>query len=186
MNEKWEIVQNRDGSLLVLKGTNIVLLRTDGITGYGFVKEYLRETGKHYRNHLLATDLLLQRLLGDRYGNVRKVSNVYHSYLAMLSLCCRFGKVCAVSSACPFNGFHPSNKDKLMAGCNPVYELPMTPTQARVAGMLVSTAYSLSDIAEVLCLSESRVRSLASIVYATMGVEGRQELVILLQGKRIL
>lgn len=185
MEEKLKIALREDGSMLVIGSREVVLLRTDGVTGYGFAREYLRVTGKHYRSHLLAVDLILQRMMGDRYMHVRKVLPVYHSHLAAVSLCCRFMGECALRMVCPFNGYLPLNKDKLMVGCNPVYELPMTPAQARVAGMLANTAYSLAEIAEVLCLSESRVRSLASIVYATMGVEGRQELVILLQGKRI-
>lgn len=175
-----------DGSMLVIGSREVVLLRTDGVTGYGFVREYLRMTGKHYRSHLLAVDLILQRIMGDRYTHVRKVPPVYHSHMAAVSLCCRFMDGCALRMVCPFNGYLPSNKEKQMVGCNPVYELPLTPSQARVAGMLVNTAYSLADIAEVLCLSESRVRSLASIVYATMGVEGRQELAVLLRDKRIV
>lgn len=185
MEEKWEIIWKKDGSLVVIGSKEAVLIRMDGVTGYSFVREYLRVTGKYYRSHLLAVDQILQRVMGERYAHVRKIPNVYHSHLAVMSLCCRFLGECPVRAACPFNGFHPSNKEKRMVGCNPVYELPMTPTQVRMADMLVNTAYSLSDIAEVLCLSESRVRSLASIVYASMEVEGRQELAILLRNKRI-
>lgn len=186
MEEKLRVIKEKDGSLwIVVNGKSVYQIRTDGVTGYGFVREYLRTIGVHFRSHLIAVDMILQRMMGDRYAHVRKVSNVYYSHLVAVSLCCRFTDGCAVRSACPFNGFHPSNKGKLIVGCNPVYELPMTPTQVRVAELLVNTAYSLSDMAEVLCLSESRVRSLASIVYATMGVDGRQELVILLRGKRI-
>lgn len=186
MEEELRVIKGKEDSLwVVVNRESIFQIRTDGVTGYGFVREYLRMTGKHYRSHLMAVDMILQRMMGERYAHVRKIPNVYHSHLAVMSLCCRFTDGCAVRSACPFNGFHPSNKGKLIVGCNPVYELPITPTQARVAELLVNTAYSLSDMAEVLCLSESRVRSLASIVYTTMGVEGRQELVILLRGKRI-
>lgn len=44
----------------------------------------------------------------------------------------------------------------------------------------------LTDIAETLCLSEGRVRNLASLVYSIMDIEGRQELVLILRGKRIV
>lgn len=186
MEEKWKVIKNEDGSMMVItNSSNVVLLKSDGTTGYGFVREYLKMTGKNYRNHLIAVDLILQRQLGERYVNVRKIPNVYHSYLAMLSLSCRFSNDCALYAVCPFNGYRPSNKDKRMVGCNPIYELPLTDTQARAADMLVNTAYSLSDMAEVLGISESRMRSLASIVYAVMGVEGRHELVFLLRNKRV-
>lgn len=186
MEENRKVVKWKDGSLWVITAEGkTFLVKPDGVTGYGFVREYLRITEKHYRSHLMAADMILQRMLGDRYGYIRKVPNIYQAYLAIVSLSCRYSEECTLSAVCPFNGFHTLNKDKRMVGCNPVYELSLTPSQAKIADMLVNTAYSLSDMAEVLCLSESRVRSLASIVYATMGVDGRQELAILLRGKRI-
>lgn len=201
----WWIMKESDGGVLVIfESGKVVRVKNDGVTGYDFVLWYLKMLEKKYRSHLMAADLLLQDLLKDKYRNVRKIKNVYNSYLATVSLSCGFASnsqepcfkeyfgfffsrgECPIRSACPYNGYHSSHKGNRLVCCHPVYELPLTISQCKAAELLVNTAYSLSDIAAVLCISEGRMRNLASVIYETLGVENRQELVLLLKGKRLV
>ena len=205
MGKTWRVIKNPDGSVsIILSEQKVILVRNDGRTGYDFVEYYLNLIGKRYGNHLVAADLMLQTLLGEQYGNIRSIKKVYNSYLALISMNCAFssnshtpdyeeGKGfffkqsdCPIRAVCPFNGYSLYHKDRRIVCCNPIYELAMTPLQARMADLLVNTSYNLTDIAETLCLSEGRVRNLASLIYSIMDVEGRQELVLLLRGKRIV
>lgn len=204
MGKTWRVIKNPDGSAsIVLSEQKVCLIRNNGRTGYDFVEYYLDLIGRRYSNHLVAADLLLQTLLGEQYGNIRSIKKVYNSYLALTSLNCAFSSNsptpdyeegtgfffkqsdCPIRAVCPFNGYNPHHKDRRIVCCNPIYELPMNPLQAKMTDMLVNTSYSLTDIAEALCLSEGRVRNLASLIYSIMEVESRQELVLLLRGKRI-
>lgn len=205
MDKSWRIVKNEDGSVLVIMdNAKCILVRNDGITGFAFVDAYLNMMSRNYQNHLIAADLILQRQVGERYGNIRRIPKVHRSYLAIVSMSCAFASdssepaytegrgfhfqrsECALRSICPFNGYHPSNKGKKLVCCNPIHELSLTPTQLSLANYLVNTSFDLKDIAETMNLSESRVRSLASLVYSLLEAENRQELVMLLKNKRIL
>ena len=204
--KQWEAeTRMRDGQVNVefADGRRIVV-KNDGVTGYDFVVKYLEQLELHYSAHLLAIDQILQRDLADDYKTVKSVPNVYRAHLAVQSLNCVFGRcdevldcdaqgdfhmeftVCPRRATCRFNGYNERYKDKLIVGCNPVYECGLTPTQARVADLLVNTNLNYEQIAEVLGNSKRTAEWTGRQVFAILGVSSRPELAQKLKGKRLL
>ncbi len=204
--KEWEAeTRMRDGQVNVefADGTRIVV-KNDGITGYSFVTEYLQRMKIHYSAHLLAIDQILQRDLGDDYKTVKAVPNVYNSHLAVQSLNCVFGKcdevfdcdengefhleftACPRRAICRFNGYNEKYKDKLLVGCNPVYECGLTPSQARLANLMANSDMQEQDMAEALNVSPSTVKNTRKAIFATLEVCSRAELIKKLRGKRLL
>lgn len=200
----WEAWTRPDGMVNIqTEGGDVVTVRNDGTTGYGFALEYLQRMRSHYRNHLRAADLILQRQLGDRYKHVSKVPNLYNSHLALVSMNCAFGAMdhvpdcdhegnfhfefagCPFRATCPYNGYNPDNRGNELVCCNPVYDAGLTPRQREVADLLVTTTLTNEEMAEALGISTARVKHHASDIYATLGVNTRQELTLLLKDKRI-
>ncbi len=195
----------RDGQVNVefADGTRMVV-KNDGVTGYGFVQEYLERMKVHYSAHLLAIDQILQRDLADDYRTVKAVPNVYNAHLAVQSMNCVFGKcdevfdydkngefhmeftVCPRRATCRFNGYNEKYRDKLTVGCNPVYECGLTPSQARLARLMVDSDMQEMEMAEALNVSLSTVRNTRKAVFAALGVGCRAELTKKLKGKRLL
>ena len=58
--------------------------------------------------------------------------------------------------------------------------------QSKVAEMMVNTGLTYQEMAEVLGVSEGRVKNLASMVFTELGVGGRPELTLHLRGKRLV
>lgn len=204
MTGGWEAWTTPEGMVGVqLENGEIITVKNDGVTGYGFVMEYLEKMSVNYRNHLRAADLILQQQMGERYKHVRKVPNLYNSNLAVISMNCAFGNMdhvpdydgnggfhfefarCPFRATCPFNGYNPANREKELVCCNPVYETGLTPRQREAAHYLTTTGYSTAEIAAAMCVSEARIKQLASSVYLHLGVNSRQELTLLLKDKRI-
>jgi DNA-binding CsgD family transcriptional regulator len=203
--KEWEAeTRIRDGQVNVefADGSRIVV-KNDGVTGYGFVTEYLQRMKVHYSAHLLAVDQILQRDLADDYKSVKAVPNLYNSHLAVQSMNCVFGKcdevydydrngefnmeftVCPRRATCRFNGYNEKYRDKLVVGCNPVYECGLTPSQARVADLLVNTDMGYGQMAEALGNSRRTVEWTGRQVFAALEVGSRAELVKKLKGKRL-
>ena len=204
MKGGWEAWTTPEGMVAIqMADGEIITVKNDGVTGYGFALDYLKKMSVNYRNHLRAADLILQRQLGDTYKHIRKIPNLYNSNLAVISMNCVFGNMdhvpdcdasgefhfefsrCPFRATCTFNGYNTANKNKDLVCCNPIYETDLTPKQREVADLLVNTSYSTSDIASVMGISETRVKHHASDVYSTIGVNTRQELMLLLKDKRI-
>lgn len=199
----WEAWSEADGGIMVkyADGT-CVTVKNDGITGYSFVLDYLREVGKHHREHLEAADMILRQEFGKEYENMSRVPNVYNANLALRSLNCAFGGIddvldfngagefraefrpCPARATCRFNGYNPNHAQRYKACCNPFYETGLTPTQLRVAELLVNTYMSVSEIANHLSLAEKSVTNHCTHIYERMGVSGRTELIKKLSGKR--
>lgn len=176
-------------------------IRSDGQTGYGWVEEYIEVMSLHHKGQILAADGILQRLFGSKYAVVKTFRRIYLSHLAIISMGCAFtpgtdglnydGKgdfrfsltPCPIRPICPFNGFRSDQNPKGPFGCNPIYETGLTPRQVEVARMLVDSLLELSEIADVLHLTEGRIRNIASEIYDAMGVKNRLELMALLKGK---
>ena len=195
----------RDGQVNVefADGTRMVV-KNDGVTGYGFVQEYLDRMKKHYSAHLLAIDHILQRDLAEDYKVIKQVPNVYNAHLAVQSLNCVFGRcdevldcdeygelnmeftACPRRATCRFNGYNEKYKDKLVVGCNPIYECGLTPSQARLAQLMVNSDMQEMEMAEALNVSLSTVKNTRKAVFATIGVGCRAELMKKLKGKRLL
>lgn len=204
MEKSWEAWTRPDGMVNIqTEGGEVMTVRNDGQTGYGFALEYLRTMSVHYRDHLRAADLILRRQLGDRYRHVSRIPNLYNSNLALVSMNCAFGTMdhvadcdrdgnfhfefapCPFRATCPYNGYSSDNRGNSLVCCNPVYDTGLTPRQREVADLLVSTAMTNAEIADVLCISEKRVKNHASDIYAALQVNTRQELTLLLKDKRI-
>ena len=202
----WEAVTRlKDGQVNVefTDGTRITV-KNDGVTGYGFVQEYLAKMRQHYSNHLLAIDQMLQQDLGEQYKYVRATPKVYDSYLAVQSINCVFGcydgrldcdedgelhfefAPCPRRAICLFNGYSERNKHKATVGCNPVYECGLTPERAKVANLLVNTGMDYTQIAETLGKSKRTTEQLGYEVFNTLDVHSRAELILKLKGKRLL
>lgn len=194
----------RDGfSRIVFDDGEELTVKNDGISGYSFVKEYLEEMREYYPSHLIAADLKLQARLGKNYKVVKAVANRYEAELALVSLNCCFGKedeirdreddgtfhpefvLCAERYNCPFNGFNPRLKEKRIVCCNPLYECGLTPTQAKVADMLVNTSLSYEDIASSMGCSYSNIDNIRKRIFAQTGAASRPELTQMLRGKRL-
>lgn len=204
MKGGWEAWTKPDGMVGVqMPDGEVITVKNDGVTGYGFALEYLQKMASGYRNHLRAADLILQRQLGEGYKHIRKVSNLYNSNLAIISMNCVFGSMdnvpdcdpsgqfhfefaaCPFRATCPFNGYNPSNQGKDLICCNPVYETGLTPRQREIADLLVRTSMTNAEIASALCITEKSVKNHATEIYSTLQVNTRQELTLLLKDKRI-
>lgn len=203
--KQWEAeTRIRDGQVNVefADGQRIVV-KNDGVTGYGFVLDYLTRMKKHYNAHLLAIDQILQRDLADDYKTVKAVPNIYNAHLAVQSINCIFGRCdevydcdengefhmeftqCPRRATCRFNGYNERYKDKVIVGCNPIYECGLTPTQAKVAELLANSSMQEKEIAEVLGSSPGTVKKRREQVFATLGVSSRPELIQKFKGKRL-
>lgn len=205
MNREWEAHTNlRDGfSKIAFADGEELTVKNDGVTGYAFVVEYLGEMEQHYRSHLMAADLKLQFRLGKNYKLIKAIPNRYRAELALVSLNCCFGKedeiadrekdgtfhpeftLCPERYNCPFNGYNPALAEKKMVCCNPVYECGMTPTQAKVADLMVNTSLAYEDMAAAMGCSPSNVDNIRKRIFALLGVASRPELVQMLRGKRL-
>ena len=204
MKGGWEAWTKPDGMVGVqMPDGEVITVKNDGVTGYGFALEYLQKMASGYRNHLRAADLILQRQLGESYKHIRKVPNLYNSNLAIISMNCVFGSMdnvtdcdpsgqfhfefaaCPFRATCPFNGYNPSNQGKDLVCCNPVYETGLTPRQREIADLLVRTSMTNAEIASALCITEKSVKNHATEIYSTLQVNTRQELTLLLKDKRI-
>lgn len=200
----FELFTNPDGTLIARYGDGrTVTINSDATQGYDFVVRYLGYMSSGYKNHLRAADLILRRQFApSEYNALRSQPNVYNAHLAVTSMHCIFGALdnvpdcdkagnlnvefvaCPMRATCPYNGY--KHTDKALVCCNPIYELPLTRRQLQVADLLVSTSYTLDDIATALHLSTQSVRNHASAIYAAMGVANRSELQLLLKYKRII
>lgn len=194
----------RDGQVNVefTDGQRIVV-KNDGITGFDFVVKYLQRMEERYGAHLIAIDQILQRDLADDYKVIKSVPNVYKAHLAVQSMNCVFGRCdevldcdldgefhmefthCPRRATCRFNGYNERYKDKIIVGCNPVYECGLTPSQARVAQLLANTDMTYEQIAETLGNSKRTAEQLGRQVFATLGVDSRPELIQRFKGKRL-
>ena len=203
--KQWEAeTRVRDGQVNVefADGQRIVV-KNDGVTGYSFVMEYLAQMEKHYGAHLLAIDQILRRDLADDYKAVKAVPNIYNAHLAVQSINCIFGRCdevydcdengefymeftqCPRRATCRFNGYNEKYKDKVIVGCNPIYECGLTPTQAKIADLLANTEMSYGQIAEALGNSKRTVEWTGRQIFATLGVSSRPELIQKFKGKRL-
>lgn len=194
----------RDGQVNVefADGRRIVV-KNDGVTGYDFVVEYLSRMEEHYSAHLTAIDQILQRDLAGDYKTVKAVPNVYRAHLAVQSMNCVFGRCdevldcdaegglhmefthCPRRATCRFNGYDERYRDKIVVGCNPLYECGLTPSQARVAQLLANTELTYEQIAETLGNSKRTAEQLGRQAFAALGVGSRPELIQKFKGKRL-
>ena len=203
--KQWEAeTRVRDGQVNVefADGQRIVV-KNDGVTGYSFVMEYLARMEKHYGAHLLAIDQILRRDLAEEYKTIKAIPNIYNAHLAVQSINCIFGRCdevydcdengefhmeftqCPRRATCRFNGYNERYKDKVIVGCNPIYECGLTPTQAKVAELLANSSMQEKEIAEVLGSSPGTVKKQREQVFATLGVSSRPELIQKFKGKRL-
>ena len=202
---QWEAeTRMRDGQVNVeFSDGERIVVKNDGVTGYGFVLEYLERMKKHYSSHLLAIDQILQRDLAGDYKAIKAISNIYNAHLAVQSMNCVFGRCdeiydcdsrgelhmeftqCPRRATCRFNGYNEKYRDRLVVGCNPVYECGLTPSQARVADLLANTDMQEKEIAEALGNAPGTIRKLREQVFAALGVNSRPELTLKLRGKRL-
>lgn len=203
--KQWEAeTRVRDGQVNVeFADGQRVVVKNDGVTGYSFVMEYLDRMEKHYGAHLLAIDQILRRDLADEYKTIKAIPNIYNAHLAVQSINCIFGRCdevydcdengefhmeftqCPRRATCRFNGYNERYKDKVIVGCNPIYECGLTPTQAKVAELLANSSMQEKEIAEVLGSSPGTVKKRREQVFATLGVSSRPELIQKFKGKRL-
>ena len=204
--KEWEAeTRMRDGQVNVEFADGLrIVVKNDGVTGFGFVVEYLERMRVHYSAHLLAIDQILQRDLAEDYKAVKAVPNIYKAHLAVQSMNCVFGKcdevydydsqgefnmeftACPRRATCRFNGYNERYKDKLVVGCNPIYECGLTPSQARLANLMANSDMQELEMAEALNVSPSTVKNTRKAVFATLGVGCRAELIKKLKGKRLV
>lgn len=203
--KKWEAeTRIRDGQVNVEFADGLrIVVKNDGVTGYGFVTEYLDRMRKHYGAHLTAIDQILQRDLADDYKTVKAIPNVYNAHLAVQSINCVFGRCdevydcdeygefhmeftqCPRRATCRFNGYNEKYRNKMIVGCNPIYECGLTPVQAKVADLLANTDMNYEQIAEAMGNSKRTAEWTGRLVFATLGVSSRPELIRKLKGKRL-
>lgn len=204
MKHGWNVILCCPDRVLIeyLDG-EMVVVSSDGRTGYGFARDYLNTMSIHYSKQLEASDHILRKMLGSTYDTIRKVNRIYESKLAVISLNCAFGGLtnnphcdlsgdlnfsppqCPLRSICPFNGVKHKNEPNIH-GCNPIYESNLTDRQKEIAMLLFETSFCMAEISNIVHLDEGRVRNISSEIYSILGVGNRQELVCLLRGKRIL
>jgi len=204
-NREWEAHTNlKDGFVKIeFSDGEELTVKNDGVSGYEFVEEYLQQMELEYPSHLLAADLKLQQRLGKSYRTIKAIPNRYKAELALVSLNCCFGKedeipdhekdgtfhpeftLCPERYSCPFNGYNPALRDKKIVCCNPIYECGLTPTQAKIADLIVNTSLSYDDMASAMGCSVSNIDNIRKRIFAQMEVSTRPELVQLLHGRRL-
>lgn len=202
---QWEAeTRMRDGQVNVeFSDGQRILVRNDGVTGYDFVQEYLGRMERNYGAHLIAIDQILQRDLAGDYVTIKAVPNVYRAHLAVQSMNCVFGRCddvydcdecgelhmeftqCPRRATCRFNGYNERYRDKVIVGCNPIYECGLTPTQAKVADLLANTDMTYEQIAEVMGNSRRTAEWTGRQVFSVLGVTSRAELIQKFKGKRL-
>ena len=202
IRDGWYILRKESDSVFIKTGKGEVIeIRADGTKGYFFAIGYLKSMSLHYQGHLQAIDRLLH-LLDDRaYISGAALPKLCIARLAVQSLKCCFGgselfpdadswgelhpKVgeCPIRSICKFNG--TGYRKTQQAGCNPVYELGLSPRQVELAKLLVNTSDDLIKIAQKMGLTENYVRKKAAEIYAYLNVENKNGLRLLLQNKRL-
>lgn len=203
--KQWEAeTRAKDGQVNIefADGQRIVV-KNDGVTGYSFVQEYLERMEKHYGAHLSAIDQILQRDLGSDYKNIKAIPHVYKSHLAVQSINCVFGRCddiydcdqdgefhteftfCPRRATCRFNGYNEKYKNKIIVGCNPVYECGLTPTQAKVADLLANTDMNYEQIAAAVGHGRRTAEKTAQSIFASLEVNSRLELIKKYKGKRL-
>lgn len=199
----WKVLHISDRETLIRKlDGEIIVISADSAQGYSFVEEYLQMMRENYSGHLLAADMLLQKILGEQYRHLRVSERLYNIRLAQLSIACVFGDTgedpdcdemgelrfryvqCPLRTVCPVNGYNVRSRNGL-ACCNPIYETILTNRQTQLADLLVNTSYSYDDIGELMNIARGRVKNLAHEVFAAIGVCDRQELTVMLKGKRL-
>lgn len=204
VHSEWEANTLPDGSVMVrFKHGETHIVKNDGVTGYEFVVPYLDEMRTHYPGHIEAADMLLNRMLGDRYIYIQKNKRVYESNLAVLSLNCAFGNLdhqadrestgdyhpeftgCPFRAICPFNGYATWNSGKKTVCCNPVYETGLSRRELDIAYQLVTSEMSIAEIAAICNISTGHCKAVCNDIYKHFGINSRQELVQLLKNKRI-
>ena len=205
MNREWEAHTNlKDGFVRIeFADGEELTVKNDGVTGYDFVLEYLEEIEQSYPSHVIAADLKLQQRLGKSYKTIKAIPNRYNAELALISLNCCFGKedeipdyehdgtfhpeftLCSERYGCPFNGFNPTFKGKKIVCCNPIYECGLTPTQAKVADLMVNTSLSYEDMATAMGCSYSNIDNIRKRIFGQLGVMSRPELTQMLRGRRL-
>lgn len=203
--KQWEAeTRMKDGQVNVeFSDGQRIVVKNDGVTGFSFVQEYLDRMEKHYGAHLLAIDQILQRDLADEYKTVKAIPNLYKAHLAVQSMNCVFGRCdevydcdkdgelhmeftqCPRRATCRFNGYNERYKDKMIVGCNPIYECGLTPTQAKVADLLANTDMSYEEIAETMGNGKRTAEWTGRQVFAILGVGSRPELIQRFKGKRL-
>ena len=200
----WKVLSVSDREAVIKeKRGEIIVVSADASRGYSFVVDYLAMMSKNYGGHLRAADFLLQKMLGEQHKFLKASERIYKARLTLLSLSCAFGAAgdgedcdgvgvlrfryvpCPVRSVCPMNGFAIRGRGGVSC-CNPVYESALTQKQLGLVDLLVNTSYEYKDIAEMLGLSEGRVKNAASEIYASIGVCDRQELTLFFRDKRIV
>lgn len=193
-----------DGSVGVRKSDGTMLtVKNDGVTGYEFADEYLDRMARHYDGHLQAADLILRRMTGDAYRDIKRDKRLYRSHLAVVSLNCAFGEMdgtpdcdeqwnmhfeftrCPFRATCPFNGYSSRNDDHPFLCCNPRYETNLTARQARVADLLVNSGLTACEISAATNMTLKSVQNATAEIFSRIGVNTRQELTLLLNGKRL-
>lgn len=204
--KQWEAeTRPKDGQVSVeFADGRRITVRNDGVTGYDFVQDYLARMERNYGAHLAAIDQILQRDLGDDYKAVRAVPNVYRAHLAVQSMNCVFGRCddildcdedgelhmeftfCPRRATCRFNGYNEKYRDRLVVGCNPVYQCGLTPALARVADLMANTGMDYAQIAEAIGRSRHTAEWSGKQVLEILGVRNRVELMQKLKGKRLL
>ena len=110
-----------------------------------------------------------------------------HSYTGLhptitLSL---YFSLCPRRATCRFNGYNEKYKDKLIVGCNPVYECGLTPALSKVADLMANTNMDYSEIAEAIGRSKHAAEWSGKQVLAVLGVKNRIELIQKFKGKRL-
>lgn len=199
----WKVLHVSEREAVIQRmGGEIVTVGVDSAKGYSFVEDYLQIMKEHYNGHLLAADMLLQKVMGEQYKHLRASERIYNIRLVLLSISCAFGGVgegmdcddmgelhfrfvpCPIRSVCPVNGYNVKSRNGL-ACCNPIYETILTHRQTELADLLVNTSYAYDDIAEMMKVAKGRARNMAHEIYAALGVCDRQELTLLLKNKRL-
>lgn len=198
----WYILRKESDTVFIRTGKGeIVEVRADGTSGYFFAVGYLKTMSRHYQGHLQAMDALLRLLEDKAYISGAAFPKLYLARLAVQSLNCCFGGSetepdadeagelhpktveCPIRARCKFCGI--GHRKAKRSGCNPVYELDLSPRQLELAGFLVNSRYGLFEIALEMGLTEGYVRKKASEIYERLKVADRNELRLFLQNKRL-
>lgn len=202
---QWEAeTRMKDGQVNVeFSDGQRIVVKNDGITGYGFVEEYLARMERNYKAHLLAIDQILQRDLAEDYKAVKAVPNVYRAHLAVQSMNCVFGRCdnvydcdesgelhmeftqCPRRATCRFNGYNEKYRDKLIVGCNPIHECGLTPALAKVADLMANTDMDYAQIAEAIGRSRHTAEWSGKQILNILGLKNRLELISRYRGKRL-
>lgn len=186
---------------VLINGKSFLLSSPEGVL---FGRELIEDMITKYPHLISAVEHRIQKEQSALYTYMKRDSALYVKTVSQHILSCCFGSLdhipdrdeagryhfemvaCPLRQSCPYNGYNPNLKDKEMVICNPPIYLGLSKAEKKICHLLVKTSYSLSQIADIQCVTVNCVSNTATSIYRKAGVTSRNELISKLIDQRII